>query len=93
MMHSLHLNFPAIVPKSNFDTKKPGLTMLSDPIVFLDDFRQCCRTPLSFCSARRRHWGRGHPLQAHFDIKTLCLRYHRLKAVIAFAAQRTGFLV
>ncbi len=45
MMHSLHLNFPAIVPKSNFDTKKPGLTMLSDPIVFLDDFRQCCRTP------------------------------------------------
>ena len=25
-------------------------------------------------SARRRHWGQGVPLQARFDIKTLCLR-------------------
>ena len=46
---------------------------------------------LSLCSARRRHWGQAHPLQARFDIKTLCLRHHRLKAVMAFAAQRAAY--
>ena len=92
-MHPLHLNFPAIVPKSNFDTQKPGPTMLSDPVAFLMRFANDAGIPIFLLHPQAALGGQGHPLQARFDIKTLCLRAHRLKAVRGFAAQHAAYFL
>ena len=41
-------------------------------------------------SARRQHWGQGFPLQARFDIKTLCLRETPALKGRRFTAARGG---
>lgn len=41
-------------------------------------------------SARRQHWGQGFPLQARFDIKTLCLRETPALPGGCFTAARGG---
>ena len=52
---------------------RSGLTILSNPILRGTSSENFSAT-LPESSARRRHWGQGFPLQARFDIKTLCLR-------------------
>lgn len=52
---------------------RSGLTILSTPILRGTSSENFSAT-LPESSARRRHWGQGFPLQARFDIKTLCLR-------------------
>lgn len=61
MMHPLHLNFPAIVPKSNFDTQKPGPTMLSDPVAFLMRFANDAGIPIFLLHPQAALGGRGIP--------------------------------
>ena len=54
---------------------RSGLTILSNPILRGKSSENFSAT-LPESSARRRHWGQGFPLQARFDIKTLCLPTH-----------------
>lgn len=68
---------------------RSGLTILSNPILrgkFSEDFS----ATLSKGSAHRRHWGQGFPLQARFDIKTLCLRETPALKGGRFTAARGG---
>jgi hypothetical protein len=68
---------------------RSGLTILSNPILRGKSSENFSAT-LSKGSARRRHWGQGFPLQARFDIKTLCLRQHRPRAMLASAPPLAG---
>ena len=61
---------------------RSGLTILSNPILRGTSSENFSAT-LPENSARRRHWGQGFPLQARFDIKTLCLRETPFRAGVS----------
>ena len=68
---------------------RSGLTILSTPILRGTSSENFSAT-LPESSARRRHWGQGFPLQARFDIKTLCLRETPALKGGRFTAARGG---
>ena len=68
---------------------RSGLIILSTPILRGTSSENFSAT-LPESSARRRHWGQGFPLQARFDIKTLCLRETPARKGGRFTAARGG---